>query len=79
MSRVNTIISTVDKNPEAQEPKVWGDLRHQGHARSIWGMASVETTATSKPLWFGSAEGATEQVPVANGQVKPKYPFFNCN
>jgi hypothetical protein len=73
-------------------------------------MASVETTATSKPLWFGSAEGATEQVPVANGQadlsrsfkdgfdvkaisqvcqsvsprlstcqVKPKYPFFNCN
>ena len=39
------------------------------HARSIWGMASVETTATSKPLWFGSAEGATEQVPVANGQA----------
>ena len=32
-------------------------------------MASVETTATSKPLWFGSAEGATEQVPVANAQA----------
>ena len=32
-------------------------------------MASVETTATCKPLWFGSAEGATEQVPVANGQA----------
>eukprot|EP00434_Breviolum_minutum_P014592 symbB.v1.2.012864.t1/scaffold875.1/size155714/13 len=45
MSRVNTIISPLDKNPEVAEPKVWGDLRQENLedaveslSRSIWGI-----------------------------------------
>eukprot|EP00438_Fugacium_kawagutii_P023542 Skav200897 [mRNA] locus=scaffold1581:175126:176328:+ [translate_table: standard] len=76
MSRVNTIVSALDKNPEVQEPKIWGDLRH---ARSIWGMASLQTTPTNMPQWFGGTTDSAEPAPVANGQVKPKYPFFKCD
>ena len=47
------------------EPRVWGDMRHQGHARSLWGMASTETTETAKPMWFGG--DATEAV--MNGEA----------
>eukprot|EP00913_Durusdinium_trenchii_P003826 g3543.t1 len=78
MSRINTIVSSADKNPEVQEPQIWGDLRQALHARSVWGMASKETTVSEKPYWFDSAS-KDEQVPVTNGQVKPRYPFFNCN
>eukprot|EP00437_Effrenium_voratum_P072354 CAMPEP_0181488444 /NCGR_PEP_ID=MMETSP1110-20121109/48401_1 /TAXON_ID=174948 /ORGANISM="Symbiodinium sp., Strain CCMP421" /LENGTH=67 /DNA_ID=CAMNT_0023615109 /DNA_START=17 /DNA_END=217 /DNA_ORIENTATION=+ len=67
-------MSGMDKNTGMQEPGIWGDLRHQGHSRSIWGMASTDTTVTDKPMWMGTGNG--ENV-TANGQEKPKYPFFN--
>ena len=38
------------------EPRLWGDMRHQGHARSLWGTAST-SAEPQKPMWFGQTEG----------------------
>eukprot|EP00428_Durinskia_dybowskii_P085464 CAMPEP_0170445184 /NCGR_PEP_ID=MMETSP0117_2-20130122/48929_1 /TAXON_ID=400756 /ORGANISM="Durinskia baltica, Strain CSIRO CS-38" /LENGTH=49 /DNA_ID= /DNA_START= /DNA_END= /DNA_ORIENTATION= len=36
MVRLNTIVSSLDKNTHLQEPKVHGSMRKVGHVRSIW-------------------------------------------
>jgi len=86
MVRLNTIVSTLDKNPKMQEPHIHGSMRKIGHVRSIW----QSLPPNSGPHWFGvenaapgtiaskgsSAAGSTAAGALEDSQ-KPRYPYFD--
>mmetsp|Transcript_46593 Transcript_46593/g.134215 ORF Transcript_46593/g.134215 Transcript_46593/m.134215 type:complete len:91 (-) Transcript_46593:166-438(-) len=82
MVRLNTIVSSLDKNPQMQEPHIHGSMRKIGHVRSVWQSLPPHYGAH----WFGmesqSAGGAGRPAIAGGGAVaveetKPRYPYFD--